>query len=99
MDVELRNRIIGFIGGGLVILGLLPQLIKIIHNKSSKNVSQVTYFTMFLANGLWSVYGILNHDLQVTTTNILANILTVLIIIASFYYSENETEVGVESIV
>lgn len=90
MEKDNINKIIGFIGCILIISSLLPQLITIIKNKSSKNISLYTYYVLFIAQCFWSAYGILNHDLQVTITNILSGIITIIIIIISLYYKNYE---------
>lgn len=89
MDPDTTNKIIGFTGGALIVLSLIPQLVKILVNKSSKNVSIVTYCILLVAQGLWTLYGILNHDLQVTVTNVTAGTLTIMIILTAYYFSKN----------
>jgi MtN3 and saliva related transmembrane protein len=86
MDKHLRNQIVGFSGCILLVCALIPQLYKIVKNKSSKNISIHTYVILFVANIVWCVYGILNDDLQVTVTNVITSFITLLIIVASLYY-------------
>lgn len=86
MDRITRNEIIGFIGGILIISSLIPQLLIILYNKTSKNISIITYIILFIGQCVWTLYGILNNDLQVTITNIIAGFLTILIIIVAIYY-------------
>jgi MtN3 and saliva related transmembrane protein len=83
---ELQLEIIGFTGGALIIISLIPQLFVIILNKSSKDVSIYMYFILLLAQILWSIYGFIKNDLQVIITNIIAAFLTILIISFSLYY-------------
>ena len=73
-------EIIGFTGGGLIVASFIPQLIKIIQNKSSNDVSLPTYFILIIAEILWITYGILKNDLQVLITNVLVLIINLLII-------------------
>ena len=84
--MNLNTEIIGFIGGALIIISLLPQLITIIINKSSKNVSILTYLLFLIAEVLWCLYGVLKNDLQVFLTNLISGIITIIIIIASIYF-------------
>ncbi len=90
MNKDNINKVIGFIGCILIILSLTPQLIIIIQNKSSKNISLYTYYVLFIAQCIWSVYGVLNNDLQITITNVLSSIITIMIIILALYYKDNE---------
>lgn len=86
MDTDTRNKIIGFTGGALIVISLIPQLVKIFINKSSKNVSIVTYWILLVAQSLWALYGILNRDLQVAVTNVTAGTLTILIILTAYSF-------------
>ena len=83
-DTELQ--IIGFLGGGLIVISLLPQLYTIIYNKSSKDISISMYLLLLIAQCLWFLYGLLKHDLQVLLTNAIAGVLTILIIVAAIYF-------------
>jgi MtN3 and saliva related transmembrane protein len=80
MNSEIQLQIIGFTGGGLIVISLIPQLITIIQNKSSKNISIPMYFLLLLAQILWILYGVLKNDLQVLLTNACAGFITILTI-------------------
>lgn len=86
MNLNTQLEIIGFTGCGLIIISLLPQLITIIINKSSKNISLLMYFILLIAQVLWCLYGALKNDLQVFLTNLIAGIITIIIIIVSIYF-------------
>lgn len=79
--------IIGVIGGILVIICLLPQLITIIKNKSAKDVSLLMYIILFIGQILWAVYGILKNDLQIMITNIISGSITMIIILCTIYFN------------
>ena len=53
-------EIFGYIGGALVTVSLLPQVIKSFKTKSTKDIS--LFYTLILAAGLglWVIYAILN---------------------------------------
>ncbi len=55
------NELIGFIGGGLVSVGFIPQVIRVLKLKSAREISFP--FTIFLILGTicWLVYGILQN--------------------------------------
>lgn len=86
MDLKIKLEIIGFIGCTLIIISLLPQLIIIIINKSSKNISVLSYTILLIAQIFWTSYGILKPDFQIFITNIIGSILTFCILIISTYY-------------
>lgn len=78
--------IIGICAGILVIVCLIPQLVHIVKNKSSKDVSMLMYVLLLVAQVLWGTYGVLKNDLQVQITNFISSIITSLIICVSLYY-------------
>ena len=86
MENQIAIDIVGIIAGTLIVLSLLPQIVTIIRNKSSKDVSILTYTVLFVAQCLWISYGVLKHDLEITITNILSGFLTLIIILCSLYY-------------
>lgn len=83
--------IIGICGGILVIVCLIPQLYRIIKNKSANDVSLIMYVLLFCAQILWTSYGVLKNDLQVTITNSISGFITTLIIFSSIYYKRNSS--------
>lgn len=90
MNRDIANKIIGFAGGTLIVISLIPQLVEIVVNKSSENVSIIMYWILLIAQCLWTLYGILNHDLQISVSNIAAGILTIMIISSAYYFSINK---------
>jgi MtN3 and saliva related transmembrane protein len=83
---------LGYIAGSLVTISLVPQLITILYNKDSKNVSIFTYIILLVARILWTTYGLRKPDLQIGITNCISGFLTVLIIISAIYYRKKETD-------
>lgn len=85
-DTELQ--IIGFVGGGLIVISLLPQLYTIIYNKSSKDISISMYLLLLIAQCLWISYSILKNDMIILATNLSSSTITLLIICTALYYKE-----------
>jgi MtN3 and saliva related transmembrane protein len=81
--------IIGLIAGILLIISLIPQLIKIISSKSSKDVSIFMFIILLVSEILWLIYGVFKIDLQLIITNGITSIITLLIIILSWMYNKN----------
>jgi len=65
-------EIIGFIAGFLVVAAALPQLIKSLKTKTTKDISLMMYLTICLGLLLWLVYGILISSPSLIFTNILS---------------------------
>lgn len=78
--------IVGYLGGALIIISLLPQLIKIIKTKSAKDIALETYLLLIVAESLWIFYGFLKNDIEIIVTNIVSLFLTILITILTIYY-------------
>jgi len=81
--------IIGYLAGGLIIISLIPQLVMIIVRKDSRNVSIATFFIIFFASVLWSIFGFYTNNLQILITNVLSSFISFLIINVSIYFRFN----------
>ena len=88
MENQIIIDVIGSVAGTLIVLSLVPQLVTIIRNKSSKDVSISMYTVLFIAQCLWASYGILKKDLQILITNVLSGILTLFIICFAMYFRD-----------
>ncbi len=57
----MNSELLGFLGGALVTVSLLPQVIKSFRTKSTKDISIV--YTLILMTGLalWISYAVLSH--------------------------------------
>jgi MtN3 and saliva related transmembrane protein len=79
--------IIGYIATFLTIITGIPQLIKIIKNKKSNDVSLSMFVILAIAQILWVVYGIYRSDVQIIITNVIAGFITLFIIYITIYYN------------
>ena len=66
---------LGYIAGALTTFAFLPQLIKAIKTKSTKDISLLMFIVICTGISLWLIYGILIDSLPI----ILANMVTLLI--------------------
>ncbi len=67
--------LLGYMAGALTTLAFLPQLIKVIETKSTKDISLLMFIVICTGIALWLVYGILIDSLPI----ILANLVTLII--------------------
>jgi MtN3 and saliva related transmembrane protein len=74
MDVV---RIIGFAAALLTTCAYIPQALKTIGTKQTKDISLWMYIILSLGILLWFVYGIFNKDWPI----ILANAVTILLVV------------------
>ncbi|NBP13824.1 hypothetical protein EBU95_05405 [bacterium] len=77
----------GSIGGVLIVICQIPQLKKLLKSRSAGDISIETFMLLFVGQLMWFVYGILKSDLQITITNAISGLLTLIIIGLSLYYN------------
>ena len=66
------TEITGFAAALLTTISNIPQALKIIRTRETKDVSAVTYLILFCGLLLWIGYGILRHDLPLIFANIIS---------------------------
>ena len=72
--------IIGILAGSLTSISLLPQLIKLLKEKKSDDISIAMLLVLLAGVCLWVVYGIMKEDLPIIITNcfsVLVNLLNI----------------------
>jgi MtN3 and saliva related transmembrane protein len=86
----LDTQTIGIAAGICTSISLFPQLLKIIKNKKSDDIS-IYYLSILLAGlALWTWYGVRRDDLPVIATNCLSLLLNILMIILGLRYKNKE---------
>ncbi len=85
--MNLDPEIIGFIAGGLSSALFIPQIIKILQEKSAENFSLVTGIIGVVSSGLWLWYGILNDHISMIVTNSIAVAATTVLLILKLKFS------------
>lgn len=73
---------IGFLAAFLTTISTFPQLISTIKTKNVSGVSLKMFITLGIGVAFWLIYGILKNDYPL----IIANILTLISVIANVYY-------------
>lgn len=76
--------VIGGTAAVLTMFSFLPQIIKIIRNKSVNDLSLITLFQFSLGVSLWALYGFHIKDMIIIVANLVT--LSELIIILFFYF-------------
>ena len=80
------TEIVGIVAGFCTAISLLPQLVKLIRNKKSEDISIFYLIILFIGLSLWIWYGILREDMPIIATNSFSLILNVLILILGLKY-------------
>ena len=78
--------VIGLIAGTLTTASLLPQVIKTLRIKETKDISLSMYIILVTGMLLWVVYGILIGALPVIAANIISFILATIVLILKIKY-------------
>ena len=89
-NIDYFANVLGYVAGALIIITLLPQLITIIRNKSSVNISIPTYILMLIAQAMWIVYAVIKKDWQLVFTNSGTSVIAVFIIGFTIHYRKLE---------
>ena len=72
----------------LTMFGFIPQIIKVLKNKSAKDVSLITLFQLSLGVSLWIVYGIHLRDAIIIMANSITLITLIIILCLYFNYEK-----------
>ena len=78
--------VLGLVAGGLTTFAMLPQLIKILKTKSTKDISLLLFIMAFLGVILWLVYGFLINDIPVIVGNGISLLLVGSVLILKLKY-------------
>lgn len=82
----MRIEIIGIIAGILTTAGYIPQVIKVVKEKSAKGLSFTFLISMTIGVSLWLLYGVLKQSLAI----ILANGISLLFLLVILFYKTKE---------
>lgn len=98
MDL-IATEIIGYTAGTISVIAIIPQLVKLLKTKDSKNLSLMTYNLYVIVQILWICYGVGRKDLQIIISNIVCMLLSIMIILFSVYYRYKTVVDTVDTIV
>jgi MtN3 and saliva related transmembrane protein len=77
---------IGILAGIFTAASLLPQLVKIIKEKKSENISYFMLFILLAGLSMWVWYGILRKDYPIIITNSFSFLVNILVIYFTMKY-------------
>jgi MtN3 and saliva related transmembrane protein len=86
MEGTLFTEIIGIGAGIFTSMSLLPQIIKVIKQKKTEDISLFYLIVLLCGLGLWTYYGFLKDDVPIIATNIFSMILNVTMITLGVVY-------------
>ncbi len=78
--------IVGFLAALCTTLSFLPQVIKIIKIKETKDISFLMYAILIGGISLWIIYGISKQDVPVIVANVITFVLATTVLILKIKY-------------
>ena len=76
----MKSLIIGQIAGILCTFSFIPQVVKIIKTKHTKDLSLITFSALSLGVFLWLIYGLMIKEFPVIAANAVTLILSLTIV-------------------
>jgi MtN3 and saliva related transmembrane protein len=80
------TTIIGLVAAACTTFSFLPQAIKVIRTRHTKDLSLVMYLVFTIGILLWLIYGILLKDLPMILANVITIVLAFTILIMKIRY-------------
>ena len=78
--------LIGSIAGALTTISFLPQVVRIIRTKKTRDLSPAMYIILCAGVVLWVIYGLLLKSLPVIIANSIVIVLSLYILMMKFKY-------------
>ena len=78
--------ILGLVAAACTTISLLPQTVKVIKQKSTRNISLSMYVIFTSGVLLWLIYGILTRDIPVMLANAVTFVLSFTILVLKIKY-------------
>jgi MtN3 and saliva related transmembrane protein len=88
MDENTLTEVVGIAAGVLTSMSLLPQIIKIIKEKKTQDISLFYLLVLFCGLGLWTYYGFRREDIPIIATNTFSLILNSIMIALGIIYKK-----------
>ncbi|WP_276366102.1 SemiSWEET transporter [Chryseolinea sp. H1M3-3] len=88
MDDTTLTKVIGIAAGIFTAISLLPQIVKVIREKKSQDIS--IFYLLVLLSGLilWTIYGFRKDDIPIIATNICSMVLNIAMIVLGMLYKK-----------
>ncbi len=84
------TTIIGLFASALTAFSLIPQLIKLIKKKESKDLSVVMLSVLISGLGIWIYYGFLKKDAIIIVSNAIACLINAITLVLAIYYKRDK---------
>mgnify|MGYP005823522031 FL=1 len=78
--------LIGLVGAILTTIGFLPQMIKVIQTKQTRDISLGMYIIMIVGAVFWLTYGIILSSIPIIFANSISFVFVLIILIMKIKY-------------
>jgi MtN3 and saliva related transmembrane protein len=78
--IQTMDSIVGYVAAFLTTVSFLPQVLRVILTKSTRDISQNMYLVLSTGVFLWLVYGFLKSDLPIILANSVTLVFTLIIL-------------------
>ena len=85
--------LIGYSGGVILGIQLIPQILKIIKTRDSKSISIFYLILNIIGLLLMSIYGILNDDMPLYIPAIFSTLNSIILLVLTIYFNKNESSI------
>ena len=85
--MDINPEIIGLVAGGLSSALFVPQIVKILKEKSSEEIALLTCIIGIVSSLLWLWFGIEQDHISMIITNSIAAVATIVLLILKFIYT------------
>lgn len=82
--------LLGHIGGMLLTLSSIPQIVKLLQTKSSRDISFFFILLMFLGRLCWLCHGHKSGDTALMVWNIIGIFLTLVLLILKIHFDQKQ---------
>ncbi len=90
MDETTLTKVIGIAAGAFTAISLLPQIVKVIKEKKSQDISIFYLFVLLTGLILWTIYGFRKDDFPIIATNIGSMVLNIAMIVLGMIYKKKD---------
>lgn len=83
--------LIGYLAAILTTVSFLPQVLRVVVTKKTRDISKNMYIVLSIGVFLWLVYGLIKSDLPIILANSLTLLFTLTILVFKITSKEEET--------
>src|SRR5690242_8624750 len=82
--------LIGYAAGTLTTAAFVPQLLRVLRTRSTRDISLLMFLTVCAGQALWTCYGVMLHSMPMILANSLTLALACSILLLKFRYERAE---------